>query len=195
MGSHNLIKRCSWVGIDPLYINYHDKEWGVPTYDDQTLFEFLCLEGQQAGLSWITVLKKREDYKRLFYNFDISKVSNMSDLEIEKLLLNKLLIRNKLKLYSIRNNAFIFKKVQKEYGSFSNYIWAFVDEKTNHCDRENEQEVPSRSEISDEMSKDLKLKGFKFIGSTVCYSFMQAAGLINDHSKDCFRYCDIKKME
>ena len=108
MGSDNFIKRCSWVGIDPLYINYHDKEWGVPTYDDQILFEFLCLEGQQAGLSWITVLKKREDYKRLFYNFDISKVSNMSDLEIEKLLLNTLLIRNKLKLYSIRNNAIYF---------------------------------------------------------------------------------------
>jgi len=153
------------------------------------------LEGQQAGLSWITVLNKRESYKRLFYNFNILKVSKMSDSEIESLLLDKSIIRNKLKLYSIRNNAVFFLEIQKEYGSFNDYIWSFVNGKTIHNNVLNINDIQTKNEISDKLSKDLKQKGFKFIGTTICYAFMQATGLINDHVKTCFRYNEIKNLE
>ena len=192
MVSLGLNRRCSWAGDKPIYIKYHDEEWGVPVHDDQKFFEFLSLEGQQAGLSWITVLNKRKDYKRLFYNFNILKVSKMSDSEIEGILLNKSIIRNKLKLYSIRHNAVIFLRIQKEYGSFNDYIWSFVNGKTIHNKLLNTNDIQTKNEISDKMSKDLKQKGFKFVGTTICYAFMQATGLINDHSKSCFRYDEIK---
>ena len=192
MVSLELKSRCSWAGDKPIYIKYHDEEWGVPVHDDQKFFEFLSLEGQQAGLSWITVLNKRKDYKRLFYNFNILKVSKMSDSEIEGILLNKSIIRNKLKLYSIRDNAVIFLRIQKEYGSFNDYIWSFVNGKTIHNKLLNTNDIQTKNKISDKMAKDLKQKGFKFVGTTICYAFMQATGLINDHSKSCFRYHEIK---
>ena len=186
--------RCSWCGEDELYRAYHDEEWGVPIRDDQLLFEFICLEGQQAGLSWITVLKKREQYRKSFKNFDVSKCANLTDRTIEKLLLNTGLIRNRLKLYSIRTNAKAFQAVQKEFGSFEKYIWSFVDGKVLDGKRKNSKQVPSTTRESDAMSKDLKKRGFKFIGSTICYAFMQAAGLVNDHTSNCFRYKQIKKI-
>lgn len=195
MVSLEKINRCSWVGEKSIYIKYHDEEWGVPVHNDQNLFEFLCLEGQQAGLSWITVLNKRESYKKLFYNFNILKVSKMSNSEIESLLLDKSIIRNRLKLYSIRNNAIFFLEIQKEYGSFNDYIWSFVNGTTIHNNVLNINDIQTKNEISDKMSKDLKQKGFKFIGTTICYAFMQATGLINDHVKTCFRYNEIKNLE
>tara|TARA_B110000438_G_scaffold79062_1_gene79171 strand:+ start:4154 stop:4726 length:573 start_codon:yes stop_codon:yes gene_type:complete len=187
-------ERCWWSGKDMDYIAYHDEEWGVPIRDDQSLFEFICLEGQQAGLSWITVLKKRERYRKCFKNFDISKCANLTDRTIEKLLLDTGLIRNRLKLYSIRTNAKAFQVVQKEFGSFEKYIWSFVDGKVLDGKRKNYKQVPSTTRESDAMSKDLKKRGFKFIGSTICYAFMQAAGLVNDHTSNCFRYKQIKKI-
>lgn len=185
--------RCWWPGDDPVYIDYHDEEWGVPVHDERLLFEFLCLEGQQAGLSWITVLKKRDHYRKCFKNFEIQKVARLTDQTIEKLLLDTGLIRNRLKLYSIRSNAQAFIKVQEEFGSFDSYIWGFVGGKTVDGKRKDAKAVPATTDISDAMSKDLKKRGFKFIGSTICYAFMQAAGLVNDHTSHCFRYQELRK--
>jgi len=185
-------ERCWWVSSDPLYIAYHDEEWGVPVHDDRLLFEFICLEGQQAGLSWITILRKREHYRKCFKNFDVDKVARLRDKTIEKLLLDTGLVRNRLKLYSIRSNAVAFKQVQKEYGSFDKYIWEFVGGKPIDGKRKSAKDVPATTDISDRMSKDLKKRGFKFVGSTICYAFMQAAGLVNDHTSNCFRYRELK---
>ena len=185
-------KRCWWPGEDPMYVAYHDEEWGVPVHDERLLFEFLCLEGQQAGLSWITVLKKRDHYRKCFKNFDIDKVARMTDKTIEKLLLDKGLIRNRLKLYSIRGNAHAFKKVQKEFGTFDSYIWSFTGGMVLDGKRKTAKDVPATTDISDAIAKDLKKRGFKFIGSTICYALMQAAGLINDHTSNCFRYKELK---
>ena len=191
-GTRAMNKRCWWSGEDPAYIAYHDEEWGVPVHDERLLFEFLCLEGQQAGLSWITVLKKRDHYRKCFKNFEIDKVARMTDKTIEKLLLDTGLIRNRLKLYSIRSNALAFKKVQKEFGSFDSYIWGFTGGKVLDGKRKTRKDVPATTDISDAMAKDLKKRGFKFIGSTICYALMQAAGLINDHTGNCFRYKELK---
>jgi len=188
-----MTNRCWWSGDDPVYIAYHDEEWGVPIHDERLLFEFLCLEGQQAGLSWITVLKKRDHYRECFNNFEIEKVAKLTDATIEKLLLDPGLIRNRLKLYSIRLNAKAFIEVQKEFGSFDSYIWGFVKGKTLDGKRKDAKAVPATTELSDAMSKDLKKRGFKFIGGTICYAYMQAAGLVNDHTSDCFRYKELKK--
>ena len=185
-------KRCWWPGDDPIYIAYHDEEWGVPVHDDRLWFEFLCLEGQQAGLSWITVLKKRDHYRKCFKNFDIDKVARLKDSTIEKLLLDTGLIRNRLKLYSIRTNALAFQKVQKEFGDFDSYIWSFTGGNVLDGKRKTRKEVPATTDISDAMAKDLKKRDFKFIGSTICYALMQAAGLINDHTGNCFRYKELK---
>ncbi len=187
-------KRCWWPGEDPLYIAYHDEEWGVPIRDDRLLFEFLCLEGQQAGLSWITILKKREHYRKCFHNFDIDKVARLTDKTIEKHLLDTGLVRNRLKLYSIRGNAQACKAVQKEFESFTDYIWSFVDGKTLDGKRKTAKDVPASTTESDIMSKDLKKRGFKFVGSTICYAFMQAAGMVNDHTGNCFRYRQVKNL-
>jgi DNA-3-methyladenine glycosylase I len=189
-----MTNRCWWPGTDPIYIAYHDKEWGVPVREERLLFEFICLEGQQAGLSWITVLKKRDHYRKCFKNFDISKAAKLTDEAIEKLLLNPGLIRNRLKLYSIRTNALAFQAVQKEFGSFESYIWSFVDGKTIDNRRKEAKTVPATTPESDAMAKDLKRRDFKFIGSTICYAFMQAAGLVNDHTSNCFRYKEVKKL-
>jgi DNA-3-methyladenine glycosylase I len=179
------IMRCPWcLGFDQ-YIKYHDEEWGVPVYNDQTHFEFLILEGAQAGLSWATVLKKREGYRKLFANFDPKKVAQFSDENLEKILLNPTIIRNRLKVYSVRNNALRFLEVQKEFGSFDDYIWSFVGGKpiVNHLKTMKDAQATSKE--SDALSKDLLKRGFKFVGSTVIYAHMQACGLVNDHLVDC----------
>mgnify|MGYP001430277529 FL=1 len=187
-------KRCLWSANDDLYIRYHDEEWGVPVHEDRVLFETLCLEGQQAGLSWITVLKKRDNYRKAFYNFNIKKVSLMSDDDIFALLLNDGLIKNKLKLFSIRNNAISFQKIQKNFGSFDNYIWSYTNDKIIHSKDKNALDLSSKLLLSNSISKDLKKWGFKFIGPTICYAYLQAIGIINDHENDCFRYNEIKKL-
>lgn len=182
-----MAKRCSWVTNDPLYINYHDNEWGYPQYDSLKLFEKICLEGQQAGLSWITVLKKREEYRRCFFNFDPEKIIQLNAIDIESLLKNKGLIRNRLKLNSIVKNAHAYLAMQNNNEDFSQFIWSFVDGKpiVNHY--KDKSEVPVSTEISDKMSKALKKKGFSFVGSTICYAFMQSMGLVNDHFEECFK--------
>lgn len=183
-----MTKRCVWCGDDPLYVDYHDKEWGVPVRDDPTLFEFLILEGAQAGLSWITILRKREGYRQLFDNFDAQKIARYSDKKLEKLLLNPKIIRNRLKVYGARKNARAFLDVQQERGSFSDYIWGFVDNESIHNRWVSMAEVPATSEISDCLSKDMKKRGFTFVGSTIMYAYMQATGIVNDHTTGCFRY-------
>lgn len=187
-------KRCRWVTPDPLYIAYHDQEWGVPTFDDQKLFEFLILEGMQAGLSWITVLKKRENFLAAFDQFNAEKMAHYSPARINELLENPGIIRNRLKVESTVLNARAYLTVQEEYASFSRYIWQFVEGKPIQNQWERTQSLPATSMISDHMSKELKKRGFKFVGSTICYAFMQAVGMVNDHSCDCFRYQEIAKM-
>ena len=187
-------KRCLWAGDDDLYIRYHDEEWGVPVHEDRLLFETLCLEGQQAGLSWITILKKRNNYRRAFYNFNIKKVSNMTDKEIFFLLKNKGLIRNKLKLLSIRNNAKVFLKIQKEFKSFDNYIWSFTKRKSIDKKIKNALNNNYKLLLSNTIYSQLKKRGLKFFGPTICYAYLQAIGVINDHEKDCFRYKEVKSL-
>ncbi len=186
--------RCSWCGDDPLYIQYHDEEWGVPVRDDKTLFEFLILEGAQAGLSWITILRKREGYRKLFADFDVIKVARFTDKKLEKILLDPQIIRNRLKVYGARKNAKAFLKVQKEFGSFSAYIWGFVDGSPIQNKPKSMADVPATSEISDALSKDMKKRGFTFVGSTILYAHMQATGMINDHTTECFRHKQCKKL-
>jgi DNA-3-methyladenine glycosylase I len=191
----DMTERCWWPGKDPQYLAYHDEEWGVPIHDDRLLFEFLCLEGQQAGLSWITILKKREHYRKCFKNFEIDRVARLTDQTIEKLLLDTGLVRNRLKLYAIRSNALATQQVQKDEGSLADYLWSFVDGKPIDGKRRSAKEVPASTAQSDAMSKDLKKRGFKFVGSTICYAFMQAAGMVNDHTGNCFRYRQVKNLK
>ncbi|WP_235298313.1 DNA-3-methyladenine glycosylase I [Portibacter marinus] len=181
-------KRCGWVSEDPLYIEYHDKEWGVPVHDDRLLFEMLNLEGAQAGLSWITVLKKRKRYQEVFDHFDAEKIITYDDEKIGQLLNDPGIIRNKLKVNAVISNALAFLDVQKEFGSFDAYIWQFVDHKPILNQWICLSQVPAKTEISDQMSKDLKKRGFKFVGSTICYAYMQACGMVNDHTTNCFRH-------
>jgi DNA-3-methyladenine glycosylase I len=180
-------KRCAWVSDDPLYRAYHDKEWGVPCYDDRALFELLILEGAQAGLSWITILKKRENYRRLFNNFDAEKIACYRPRKIEKLLQDPGIVRNRLKLESTVSNAQAFLELQKEADGFSGFIWSFVDGKPIRNRPRTMKQVPVSTPESDALSKALKKRGFKFVGTTICYAFMQAAGLVDDHTVDCFR--------
>ena len=178
--------RCAWCGNDELYQKYHDEEWGKPVYDDDTIFEFLILESFQAGLSWITILRKRENFKKAFDNFNYKKIAKYSDDKIEELMQNSGIVRNKLKILATITNAQKFMEIQKEFGSFSNYIWAFVDGKPIINQPNTLKEVPATTEISDKLAKDLKKRGFKFMGSTVVYAHMQATGMVNDHVNDCF---------
>lgn len=184
-------KRCEWSEHHPLYHDYHDKEWGVPVHDDRLIFEFLQLEGAQAGLSWLTVLKKRENYRKAFDNFDPEKVAGYDQKKIEELLANPGIIRNRLKVNAAVNNAQAFLKVQEEFGTFDKYIWQFVDGKPIKNAWKKISDLPVITKESDTMSKDLKARGFKFIGSTICYAHMQAAGMVNDHVVDCFRYNEV----
>ncbi len=191
MTTSNTVVRCPWSeGVSDLYIEYHDHEWGVPVHDDQRQFEFLLLEGAQAGLSWSTVLNKREGYRKVFANFDPVKVSRFSDKKIEKLLANPAIIRNRLKVNSAVTNARCFLEVQQEFGTFDTYIWGFVDGEPVQNTWKNQSDVPATSNISDALSKDLKKRGFKFVGSTIIYAHMQATGMLNDHIVDCFRYTE-----
>ncbi|WMW77589.1 DNA-3-methyladenine glycosylase I [Flavobacterium sp. 20NA77.7] len=178
--------RCAWCEKDDLYRNYHDKEWGKPVYDDATIFEFLILETFQAGLSWYTVLAKRENFRKAFKNFDVQKVAQFTDAQIQTLCEDAGIIRNKLKIKAAVTNAQAFIKVQEEFGSFSTYIWAFVDGKPIDSKPATLKDVPATTEISDRLSKDLKKRGFKFVGSTVVYAHMQATGMVNDHVEDCW---------
>ena len=183
--------RCGWSTTDPLYINYHDSEWGVSVHDDRLLFEFLILEGAQAGLSWITVLRKRENYREAFDNFDPAKVAGYSGKKIEKLLNNEGIIRNRLKIGAAVQNAKSFLNIQEEFGSFDKYIWQFVNGKPKINKWKNLKDIPPRTLESDLMSRDLKKRGFKFTGTTICYAFMQATGMVNDHLLNCFRYKEL----
>ena len=187
-------RRCEWGTVSQLYIDYHDNEWGVPIHDDRTLFEFLILECAQAGLSWETVLKKRENYRKAFSNFDPVKVSRYSDKKVEALMGNKGIIRNSLKITSAINNAKRFLEVQKEFESFETYIWQFVNGKPITNRFKSIQEIPATTKESDAMSKDLKKRGFTFVGPTICYAHMQATGMVNDHIVGCFRYKEIKAL-
>lgn len=184
-------QRCGWCEGDALYEAYHDEEWGVPVYDDDTLFEFLILETFQAGLSWITVLRKRENFRKAFDNFNYKKIANYQQHKIDTLLQDTGIIRNKLKVNATVTNAQAFLKIQKEFESFSNYIWAFVDGKPIKNTYKNYKNAPANTSLSDAISKDLKKRGFKFVGSTVVYAHMQATGMINDHEISCFRYDEV----
>lgn len=189
------LKRCGWCVGDPLYEAYHDTEWGVPVLDDQTLFEFLILETFQAGLSWITILRKRENFREALDGFNYEKIADYSEEKIEELLLNAGIIRNKLKVRATVTNAQAFMKVQEEFGSFSAYIWEFVQGKPINNKVENYKEMPPTTSVSDALSKDLKKRGFKFVGSTVMYAHMQATGMVNDHEVSCFRHKEVKQIK
>ncbi len=186
------MNRCAWCGEDPLYVNYHDTEWGVAVFEDQKIFEYLILETFQAGLSWITVLKKRENFRKAFDNFDFNKIALYDEKKIESLINDAGIIRNRLKIKAAVINAQNFIKVQQEFGSFSNYIWKYVNHQPILNEWKNMSELPATSAISDQLSKDLKKRGFKFVGSTVIYAHMQATGMVNDHVINCFRYKELQ---
>ena len=185
--------RCWWCGDDELYQQYHDLEWGVPVHDDRLLFEFICLEGAQAGLSWITILRKREHYRRVFDNFEAEKIARYDDSKIAELLQDAGIVRNRLKVNGFVKNARAFLEIRDQGGSFDEYLWNFVDGETIQTNRKSAEQVPANTEISDAMSKDLKKRGFTFVGSTICYAFMQAAGLVNDHTENCYRHRELKR--
>ena len=188
------MKRCAWPGDDPVYQRYHDKEWGVPLHNDRKLFEFLVLEGAQAGLSWITVLKKRPNFRKAFDKFDYKKVANYKERKIRELLNDAGIIRNRLKIRSAVQNAQAFIEVRKEFGTFDNYIWGFVNGKPIQNTWKSLKEIPAKTALSDLISKDLKKRGFSFVGSTIVYSHMQATGMVNDHVVDCFRHKEVKRL-
>ena len=186
--------RCGWAGEDPTYVAYHDREWGVPVYDDRKLFEFLVLEGAQAGLSWITILRKREAYRKAFAGFDPQKVARFDAKKVESLLKDPGIVRNRLKVESAVKNARAFLELQAKVGSFSDYQWAFVDGKPLQNRYASMKEVPARTAVSDALSKDLKKRGFTFVGSTIIYAHMQAVGMVNDHVNDCWRQSPCRKL-
>lgn len=188
------IVRCAWCGNDPLYQAYHDTEWGVPLHDDRALFELLTLEGAQAGLSWITVLKKRDNYRRAFANFDPEAVARFGDAETAALLANPGIVRNRLKIASTIANARAFLAIQAEFGSFDTWLWGFVEGSPIDQRRADIGAVPASTPLSDALSKALKQRGFRFVGSTICYAFLQAAGLVNDHTVDCFRHREVAAL-
>ncbi len=185
-------KRCQWVPLDnPLYVKYHDQEWGVPIHDDQLLFEFLVLEGMQAGLSWLTILRKRDNFRKAFDNFDPQKIAQYGKKKIEALMQDSGIIRNRLKIEAAVANANAFLEVQAEFGSFDSFIWRFVDGKPIINQWKSLKELPAKTPLSDTISKELKKRGFKFVGSTIIYAHMQATGMVNDHTIDCFRYKEL----
>ncbi len=184
-------QRCKWCGDNPIYVKYHDTEWGVPVYDDDKLFEFLMLESFQAGLSWITILKKRANFKSAFDNFDYRKIALYDENKYQSLLQDTGIIRNRLKIKATINNAQQFIKIQKKFGSFSDYIWGFVNGKPIKNHFKSLKDIPAKTELSDTISKNLKKRGFKFVGSTIVYAHMQATGMVNDHTTNCFRYDEI----
>ncbi|MGD9493779.1 MAG: DNA-3-methyladenine glycosylase I [Bacteroidales bacterium] len=182
------IQRCAWCIADPLYIKYHDEEWGVPVHDDATMFEFLILETFQAGLSWLTILRKRENFRKAFAGFDFEKVAKFTEKDLNRLMQDAGIIRNRLKIAAAITNAKAFIEVRKEFGTFCTYLWAFVDNNPFHSKLKSLSEIPASTPLSDAISKDLKKRGFKFVGTTIVYAHLQACGLVNDHVKGCFRY-------
>ncbi|NJL13090.1 MAG: DNA-3-methyladenine glycosylase I [Microscillaceae bacterium] len=192
MENNAALVRCAWVGSDALYQQYHDQEWGVPVREDRHLFEMLVLEGAQAGLNWITVLRKRENYRAALDNFEPSLVANYSEARLEALLQNPGLIRNKLKIKSLAQNAQAFLQIQERHGSFSDWLWPYCEGQPIQNNFAHLGEVPAKTALSDRLSKDLKKAGFNFVGSTICYAFMQAVGMVNDHTVDCFRHAPLK---
>jgi len=186
-------RRCAWPGDDPLYVAYHDDEWGVPVHDDRVLFEFLILEGAQAGLSWLTILRKRENYRRAFAGFDPERVARFGARDVRRLLADPGIVRNRLKVESTVRNARAFLAVQEEFGSFARFQWQFVGGRPKLNAWRSVKQVPPRTAESDELSKALKRRGFTFVGSTICYAHMQAVGMVNDHTTDCFRYRQLKR--
>ena len=188
-------KSCAWPGTDKLMQEYHNKEWGVPLHDDTKLFEFMVLDAFQAGLSWAIVLKKREAFRKAFSNYDVKKIAKYDEKKVEQLLQNEGIIRNRMKIQAAIKNAKAFLVVQKEFGSFNKYIWQFTNNKPIINKWKIMGTIPAKSDISDIMSNDLKKRGFSFVGSTICYSFMQAAGMVNDHVVDCFRYKEVQKID
>lgn len=186
-----VLPRCAWAGSDPLYLAYHDREWGVPVHEDRLLFEFLILEGAQAGLSWITILRKREHYRTAFAGFDPSAVARFDGPKVAALLADPGIVRNRLKVESAITNARAFLAIQEEFGSFASYQWRFVDGRPIRNAWKTMQEIPASTTVSDAMSRDLKKRGFRFVGSTICYSHMQAVGMVNDHTVDCFRWREL----
>ncbi|MBE2270501.1 MAG: DNA-3-methyladenine glycosylase I [Anaerolinea sp.] len=190
-----MVTRCAWCGTDPLYVKYHDEEWGVPiSGDDHALFERICLEGAQAGLSWITILRKRDNYRAAFDGFDPVKVAAYDEAKVAELLANPGIVRNRLKIAAAINNAGKLIDVQREFGSFSDYLWAFVDGKPIQNGWAMMSDLPAETDLSKRISKDLQKRGFKFVGSTICYAMMQAVGMVNDHTTDCFRYAEIAAL-
>ena len=187
-------KRCEWCGSDPAYIAYHDEEWGVPVHDDRLLFEFLILEGAQAGLSWLTILRKRDNYRKAFHGFDCDRIARYTELDVRRLLADPGIVRNRLKIESAIKNAKSVVDIRDEYGSLDSYLWRYVDGAPRQNAWRSKEELPAKTGISDAMSKDLKKRGFKFTGSTICYAFMQAIGMVNDHTTGCFRYEQIKEL-
>lgn len=187
-------QRCAWTGSDPLYVAYHDEEWGVPVHDDQRLFEMLVLEGAQAGLSWLTILRKREDYRRAFHDFDVERVAAYSTVDMERLLTDAGIVRNRLKIEAAVRNARGVLAIREEFGSLDSFLWGYVDHRPRQNAWKSLAEIPAWTELSDRMSKDLRKRGFNFVGSTICYAFMQAVGMVNDHIVDCFRYDPVKKL-
>ncbi len=186
-----MTKRCAWAGDDPLYLDYHDREWGVPVHDDRQLFEFLILEGAQAGLAWITILRKRENYRHAFDGFDPERIARYDDLKVRQLLADPGIVRNRLKVASAIGNAQAFLELQEERGSFDRFLWEFVGGEPIRNAWQSLSELPATTAESDALSKELKRRGFRFVGPTICYAFMQAVGMVNDHTVDCFRYREI----
>ncbi|MDH4037904.1 MAG: DNA-3-methyladenine glycosylase I [Candidatus Krumholzibacteria bacterium] len=193
-GAEELLKRCIWPGDDPLMLAYHDEEWGAPLHDDRRLFEFLILEGAQAGLSWRTILNKRANYRRAFDRFDAKKIAAYRAADVRRLLGDAGIVRNRLKIESAIDNARAFLDVKKEFGTFDRYVWSFVDGKPVQNKWKGLRELPAKTAVSDTMSKDLKKRGFRFVGSTICYAFMQATGMVNDHTVDCYRHKACARM-
>ena len=192
MNSSTTVNRCAWAGSDPLYQAYHDEEWGVPVHDDRLLFEFLILEGAQAGLSWITILRKRAAYRTAFAGFDPEVVARFDQKKVEELLANPGIVRNRLKVASTISNAIAFLKVREEFGSFDAYQWRFVDGEPVQNSWRSLKDIPASTKVSDSLSHDLKQRGFSFVGSTICYAHMQAIGMVNDHTVDCFRWKELE---
>lgn len=185
LSTPNTIKRCKWCGTDPLYIKYHDEEWGKPVHDDKVLFEFLILEGAQAGLSWITILRRREGYRKAFANFEVEKVAAFTETDVERLMQDEGIIRNRLKVMSAIQNAKLFIQIQQEFGSFANFMWAYLPDRKPLVNDFKNGGVPASTAISDAIAKEMKKRGFKFFGTTICYAHMQATGMVNDHEIGC----------
>lgn len=188
------MKRCQWCGSDPLYKQYHDEEWGMPAHDDRVLFEFLILEGAQAGLSWLTILRKRENYRKALHGFDPDKIAGYSKTDKQRLLADPGIVRNRLKIESTITNAQGFLAIREQFGSFDSFIWRFVDYQPMQNDWQSQAQLPTRTSLSDTISKDLRKWGCNFVGSTICYAFMQAIGMVNDHVVECFRHAEVRKM-